>query len=120
MNALNYTDAMTAEAHTGTTDHVVGITYWQALRWFARSTFLASPTFLLIWLYGTAWLEPFGANRIAAVPTSATQLAVFASALAAAAGMAWLSFVWQKRRHPERYAACMATLTAARKLGSRG
>ncbi len=111
---------MTDEAHTGTTDPV-GMTYWQAIRWsIGLAPFLVGPTFLLIWLYGTAWLEPFGDNRITAVPTSATQLAVFASAGAAAAGMSWLSFVWRKRRHPERYAACMATLTAARKLGSRG
>ncbi len=109
---------MTTEAHSGTTDSAVGVTYWQALWWrFGRWWFLSSLTFPLIWLGGTEWLAPFGDDR--PVPTSATQLAVFASAAAAVAGMGWLNSVWQKRRHPERYAACMAALTAERERGVR-
>ncbi len=119
MSAPNYTDAMgvpghpcavTVEKHTGTADPNDDITYWQALWWLSRSQPLVGPTFLLIWLFGMEWVAP-GQRP---VPSSATQLAVFAVAVAAAAGMAWLSVAWQKRRNPERYAACSAVVAAER------
>lgn len=101
---------MTAEAHTDAADSAVGITYSQALRRMSLWPYLGSMTFLLIWLFGMEWVAP-GQRP---VPTSAAEWAVFAVAVAACGAVSWLGLAWQKRRNPERYAACSAVVAAER------
>ncbi len=97
MNAPNYPDTMTAEAHTDTADPV-GMTYWQATWWLYLPILPTAMLAVLVMSYA---------------PSGAAGLAVFAVTVAGYGVTNWLAFVWRKRRHPERYAACMAAFGAA-------
>ena len=98
MNAPNYTDTMTDEAHTDTADPV-GMTYRQATWWLSLPILPTAMLAVLVMSYA---------------PSGAARLAVFAVAVAGYGVTNWLALVWRKRRHPERYAACMAAFAAER------
>ena len=102
MNAPNYTDTVTTEAHTDTagtaSDSNAHWPTWPMLPFLIVNGFVAR--YALHLLDGT---EPIVKVAVLAV-----------LAVAAGLGVCWPCYAWWGRRHPERYAACMATLTAAR------
>ncbi len=102
MGAPNYTDTMTVGAHTDTTaitnDSNADWPTWLMLPGLLVNGFVAS--------YALQLLE--GAELIVKVAVLA------ALAVAVGLGVWWPSYAWWGRRNPERYAACKATLAAAR------
>lgn len=112
MSAPSYPDTTTAEEHTDVAATTNDRTYSQALRRMSLWPYLGCMTFLPIWLFGMERVAPDQRP----VPTSAAEWALFTVAVAACGAVSWLGLAWQKRRNPERYAACKA-VTAARRAG---